>query len=146
MTSIRSLKENLSSTSTMRASEIEQTMKICSSTYADVQRSIKTLLENGELNYSITFGARKIVSKTTNNWFVQAHLWLVWRSNQCSHFNWPHPNDYRKKRIVEVGHWKEINGEAQKPSRCASVIELCDLNVDCSSSAMEAWRKKRFLD
>lgn len=51
LASIKSLKENLANTSTMRASEIEQTMKICSSTYADTQKSIKALLDNGEFNY-----------------------------------------------------------------------------------------------
>lgn len=51
LASIKSLKENLANTSTMRSLEIEQTIKICSSTYSDVQKSIKTLLDNGELNY-----------------------------------------------------------------------------------------------
>lgn len=55
LASIRSLKENFANTSTMRSSEIEQTIKICSSTYADVQKSIKTLLDNGEFDYLICF-------------------------------------------------------------------------------------------
>lgn len=58
LASIKSLKENLANTSTMRASEIEQTIKICNATYAETQKSIKTLLDNGEFNYLITLYQR----------------------------------------------------------------------------------------
>lgn len=37
----------------MRASEIEHTMKTCSSTHSDVQRSIEALLDNGEFYYLV---------------------------------------------------------------------------------------------
>lgn len=53
LASIKSLKENFANTSTMRSAEIEQTIKICCSTYNDVQKSIKSLLDNGEFNYLI---------------------------------------------------------------------------------------------
>lgn len=56
--SIRSLKENLANTGTMRSSEIEQTIKICGTTYSDAQKSIKTLLDNGEFNYLIASSER----------------------------------------------------------------------------------------
>lgn len=56
--SIRSLKENLANTGTMRSSEIEQTIKICGTTYSDAQKSIKMLLDNGEFNYLIASSER----------------------------------------------------------------------------------------
>lgn len=48
LTSIDGLQQNLADSNTMRASEIEQTIKICNSTNSDVQKSIKSLLDNGE--------------------------------------------------------------------------------------------------
>ena len=35
----------------MRASDIEQTMKICNSTYSEAQKAIKALLDDGKFNY-----------------------------------------------------------------------------------------------
>lgn len=48
MSTVKSLKGNLSNTDTMRSSEIEQTIKLCTTIYDEIQRSIKILLDNGE--------------------------------------------------------------------------------------------------
>jgi hypothetical protein len=47
--SIKKVTNNIANTNTMRAIEIEQTVKIYTPLYNDVQQNIKSLIECGEL-------------------------------------------------------------------------------------------------
>ncbi|CRL08293.1 CLUMA_CG021374, isoform B [Clunio marinus] len=106
--SIKSLKENLANTSTMRSQEIEQTIKICSPTYSDVQKSIKTLLDNGN----------KLISQI-NDWQCRESL-LSQDILDAKEIIKNTLNDIEKKQTEVCNSWNELEkclGDAREFSQ-----------------------------